>query len=105
MRCILIRAATSNARREAPLPVVVQEKYSVHKLIDLTGRGMDALRNDGQIIGAGGVPTAGIKRGGGGGGGDWDSIYENEQSDKVRDPDTSRLLWQYSTEVSVYRPH
>jgi hypothetical protein len=93
MRCILIRAATSNARREAPLPVVVQEKYSVHKLIDLTGRGMDALRNDGQIIGAGGA------------GGDWDSIYENEQSDKVRDPDTSRLLWQYSTEVSVYRPH
>jgi hypothetical protein len=90
MRCILIRAATSNARREAPLPVVVQEKYCVHKWIDLTGRGMDALRNDGQIIGAGGA------------GGDWDSIYENEQSDKVRDPDTSRLLWQYSTEVSVF---
>lgn len=53
---------------------------------------MDALRNDGRILGAGGA------------GGGWDSIYENEQSDKVRDPDTSRLLWQYSTEVRTGAP-
>jgi hypothetical protein len=50
---------------------------------------VDALKNDGNIVGAGGA------------GGDWDSIFENDQSDKVRDPETSLLLWKYSTEVSV----
>jgi hypothetical protein len=53
-----------------------------------TGRGVDALKNDGNIVGAGGA------------GGDWDSIFENDQSDKVRDPETSLLLWKYATEVS-----
>ena len=57
--------------------------------MSLSGRGVDALKNDGQIVGAGGA------------GGDWDSIFENDQSDKVTDPDTARLLWQHSTAVSV----
>jgi hypothetical protein len=35
------------------------------------GRGEEALEKDGQILG------------GGGAGGGWDSIYENDQSDKV----------------------
>ena len=39
------------------------------------GRGVDAIKNGGKIVGAGGA------------GGDWDSIYENDQSDKVRDPE------------------
>lgn len=49
---------------------------------------VDALETDGQIVGAGGA------------GGGWDSIFENEQSDKVLDQDTAELLWKYSTEVS-----
>jgi hypothetical protein len=49
---------------------------------------VDALKNDGNIVGAGGA------------GGDWDSIFENDQSDKVRDPETSLLLWKYASEVS-----
>lgn len=52
------------------------------------GRGVDALKNGGNIVGAGGA------------GGDWDSIYENDQSDKVRDPYTSDLMWKYSTKVT-----
>ena len=48
---------------------------------------MDALKNGGQIVGAGGA------------GGDWDSIYENDQSDKVHDIEKTRLLWDYSTKV------
>jgi hypothetical protein len=50
---------------------------------------VDALRNDGKIMGAGGA------------GGDWGSIFENDQSDRVRDTETSLLLWRYATEVSV----
>lgn len=37
--------------------------------------------------------------GAGGAGGDWDSIFENDQSDKVRDLEKALLLWKYSTEV------
>ena len=48
---------------------------------------MEALKNGGNIIGAGGA------------GGDWESIFENDQSDKVRDPEKMALLWQYSNEV------
>jgi len=51
------------------------------------GRG-DALKTDGQIMG------------GGGSGGDADSIYENDQSDKVKDVDKMALLWQLSTKVT-----
>lgn len=51
------------------------------------GRGADALKNDGNIVGAGGA------------GGGWDDIFENDQSDKVRDPMTSNLLWKFATEV------
>lgn len=52
------------------------------------GRGLDALKNDGNIIGAGGA------------GGDWSSIYENDQSDKVKDVEKTTLLWQYATLVT-----
>ena len=38
--------------------------------------------------------------GAGGAGGDWDSIYENDQSDKVRDPFTSDLMWKFSSKVT-----
>ena len=55
------------------------------------GRGFDSLKNDGQILGAGGA------------GGDWDSIYENDQSDKVRDEEKAKLLWQYSTPVCTFQ--
>ena len=51
---------------------------------------MEALKNGGNIIGAGGA------------GGDWESIFENDQSDKVRDPEKMALLWQYSNEVRTY---
>ena len=51
------------------------------------GRGVDALKNGGNIVGAGGA------------GGDWDSIYENDQSDKVRDPVKSDLMFKLSTKV------
>ncbi len=43
--------------------------------LNYLGRGVDAIKNGGKIVGAGGA------------GGDWDSIYENDQSDKVRDPE------------------
>ncbi len=52
------------------------------------GRGEEALEKGGQISG------------GGGGGGGWDSIFENEQSDKVRDIETALDLWKYSTAVT-----
>jgi len=52
------------------------------------GRGVDALKNGGKIVGAGGA------------GGDWDSIYENDQSDKVRDPVKSDLMFKLSTKVT-----
>ena len=48
----------------------------------------DALETDGQISG------------GGGAGGGWDSIYENDQSDKVLNVETSGNLWKYSTQVT-----
>ena len=54
------------------------------------GRGMEALKNGGNIIGAGGA------------GGDWESIFENDQSDKVRDPEKMALLWKYSNEVRTH---
>ena len=50
---------------------------------------MDALRNDGNIVGAGGA------------GGDWDSIFENDQSDKVRDSEKGQLLWKYASQVGT----
>lgn len=53
------------------------------------GRGMDALKNKGKIVGAGGA------------GGGWDSIYENDQSDKVLDQETADVMWKYSTQVSA----
>lgn len=52
------------------------------------GRGEAALEQDGQILG------------GGGAGGGWDSIYENDQSDKVLDPEVSQTLWKYSTLIT-----
>lgn len=51
------------------------------------GRGMDAIKNGGKIIGAGGA------------GGGWDSIFENDQSDKVQDIEKSQLLWDLSSKV------
>jgi hypothetical protein len=52
------------------------------------GRGAEALEKGGQISG------------GGGAGGGWDSIYENDQSAKVLDLETSMKLFQYSTEIT-----
>ena len=52
------------------------------------GRGAEALEKDGQILG------------GGGAGGGWDSIYENDQSDKVLDKALSQELWKHSTAVT-----
>jgi protochlorophyllide reductase len=52
-----------------------------------TGRGLDAIKNDGNIVGAGGA------------GGDWESIYENDQSDKVRDIEKAAQLWKLATQV------
>mmetsp|Transcript_70347 Transcript_70347/g.132320 ORF Transcript_70347/g.132320 Transcript_70347/m.132320 type:complete len:492 (-) Transcript_70347:160-1635(-) len=52
------------------------------------GRGAEAIEKGGQILGAGGA------------GGGWDSIFENDQSDKVLDTEKARLLWQYSTEIT-----
>jgi len=49
------------------------------------GRGEEALEKDGQILG------------GGGAGGGWDSIYENDQSDKVLNKELAQDLWKYST--------
>mmetsp|Transcript_6467 Transcript_6467/g.12938 ORF Transcript_6467/g.12938 Transcript_6467/m.12938 type:complete len:531 (-) Transcript_6467:147-1739(-) len=52
------------------------------------GRGAEAIEKGGQIIGAGGA------------GGGWNSIYENEQSDKVKDVDTTYNLFKYATKVT-----
>jgi hypothetical protein len=52
------------------------------------GRGFDAIKNQGQIIGAGGA------------GGGWDSMYENDQSDKVLDQEKAELMFKYSTQVT-----
>jgi len=49
------------------------------------GRGAEALEKGGQIVGAGGA------------GGGWDSIFENEQSDKVNDEERAADLFKYST--------
>jgi len=49
------------------------------------GRGEEALEKDGAILG------------GGGAGGGWESIYENDQSDKVLNVETAQDLWTYST--------
>lgn len=51
------------------------------------GRG-DSLKNKGSITGAGGS------------GGGWDSIFENDQSDKVLDSETNNKLFTLSTEVT-----
>lgn len=48
----------------------------------------DSLQTKGQITGANGA------------GGGWDSIYENDQSDKVRDFEKAALLFRLSTEVT-----
>ncbi|KAG8461206.1 hypothetical protein KFE25_002395 [Diacronema lutheri] len=52
------------------------------------GRGEAALEQDGQILG------------GGGAGGGWDSIYENDQSDKVLNPETAQTLFKYSSVIT-----
>jgi len=52
------------------------------------GRGAEALEKDGQILG------------GGGAGGGWDSIYENDQSDKVLDKDLAADLFKYSSSAT-----
>jgi len=52
------------------------------------GRGADAIKNKGQIVGAGGA------------GGDWESIFENDQSDKVHDAEKSFLLWKHACEIT-----
>jgi len=52
------------------------------------GRGEEALEKDGQILG------------GGGAGGGWDSIYENDQSDKVLNVETASDLFKYSTAIT-----
>ena len=52
------------------------------------GRGAEALEKGGQIAGAGGA------------GGGWDSIFENDQSDKVLDAEKAAALWKYSTIVT-----
>ena len=52
------------------------------------GRGAEALEKGGQIMGAGGA------------GGGWDSIFENDQSDKVLDADKATRLYKYATAVT-----
>lgn len=52
------------------------------------GRGVEALKSGGNIVGAGGA------------GGGWESIYENDQSDKVHDSEKTDLLWKYSTQMT-----
>lgn len=52
------------------------------------GRGADAIKNDGQIVGAGGA------------GGDWDSIFENDPSDKVLNEEMGKRLFDLSSKVT-----
>jgi len=52
------------------------------------GRGVDALKNRGGIVGAGGE------------GGGWESIYENDQSDKVLDTEKAEVLFKLSSQVT-----
>lgn len=52
------------------------------------GRGAEAIDKGGQIVGAGGA------------GGGWDSIFENDQSDKVMDLGKSNKLWDLSCAVT-----
>jgi len=52
------------------------------------GRGAEALEKGGQISG------------GGGAGGGWDSIFENDQSQKVLDVDTQMLLFYYASQIT-----
>jgi len=52
------------------------------------GRGAEAIEKGGQIVGAGGA------------GGGWDSIFENDQSDKVLDRDKAGRLWKLSSEIT-----
>lgn len=52
------------------------------------GRGLEAIEKGGQISG------------GGGAGGGWDSIYENDQSDKVLDVDLATKLFRYSCDIT-----
>jgi len=52
------------------------------------GRGAEALEKGGQIMGAGGA------------GGGWDSIFENDQSDKVLDQEVASKLWKYANAVT-----
>jgi protochlorophyllide reductase len=52
------------------------------------GRGAEAIEKGGQIVGAGGA------------GGGWDSIFENDQSDKVLDTLKAERLWQLSSSVT-----
>eukprot|EP00981_Chlorochromonas_danica_P003884 scaffold735_cov159-Ochromonas_danica.AAC.16 len=51
-------------------------------------RGLESLDRGGQI------------NGGGGSGGGWDSIYENDQSDKVLDQEKAMLMFKYSTDIT-----
>jgi hypothetical protein len=46
------------------------------------------------------LETDGQISGGGGAGGGWDSIYENDQSDKVLNVETAADLWKYSTQAT-----
>mmetsp|Transcript_50782 Transcript_50782/g.94954 ORF Transcript_50782/g.94954 Transcript_50782/m.94954 type:complete len:725 (+) Transcript_50782:76-2250(+) len=52
------------------------------------GRGVEAMEKGGQIVGAGGA------------GGGWESIFENDQSDKVLNKDLMLKLWQTSNDVT-----
>ena len=52
------------------------------------GRGAEAIEKGGQIVGAGGA------------GGGWDSIFENDQSDKVMDMEKCADLWRLSSDVT-----
>jgi len=52
------------------------------------GRGAEALEKGGQISGSGGA------------GGGWDSIFENDQSNKVLDIELSTKLFEYATKIS-----
>ncbi|CAL1151687.1 unnamed protein product, partial [Cladocopium goreaui] len=52
------------------------------------GRGVEAMEKGGQIVGAGGA------------GGGWESIYENDQSDKVHNKDMMLKLWQCTNEIT-----